>query len=530
MANTKISQLTANTNPTGNEELVYAYNNTNGKMTTNTLKTFVQPDLSGYQEKLISWTNIKTINNSSILWSWNIDISWWGGGNWQFLFDAVVASDGSGDFTTVSAALADWKSTIYVRKWSYTDTTWDATNRNVMIVWERWATITFSELTSTWTTGYVMRVSTWYNYYLEWLKFIVTSWHSFFSSYQNTNWDYRFKVVDCDFNISTIDKMFYSWWLDIYVNSNEWLNERFNPSVNWFFWCKIKVTTSDFTLSDTWATSQIVPYTRCYISWINFGWNREFWEDCVVNATSIRSDLRWRWNTFNIKAKHSSATAVELSWLYDSHVNFDSTFTDKIIITYCDNIYIYCDWTPSELDITRSSKWLKITVNNSTTVKCSADLITWCDFDLANNSIFTLDWSQLVFVWNNVWSNNTTTTNVLEVKECAWNTFPWAINIWENWENNFVHFSNNACWSDAACTIYATNGIITGNKFGTEAYSKPVTFKSWAVRNVFSANYCYSISLESWANNNIVTSNMLYGSSSVSDSWTWNMKNNNLSN
>jgi hypothetical protein len=44
MANTKISQLTANTNPTGNEELVYAYNNTNGKMTLNTMKTFTSSD------------------------------------------------------------------------------------------------------------------------------------------------------------------------------------------------------------------------------------------------------------------------------------------------------------------------------------------------------------------------------------------------------------------------------------------------------------------------------------------------------
>lgn len=41
MANTKISQLTANTNPTWLEELVYAYDNGNGKMTLNTMKSFV---------------------------------------------------------------------------------------------------------------------------------------------------------------------------------------------------------------------------------------------------------------------------------------------------------------------------------------------------------------------------------------------------------------------------------------------------------------------------------------------------------
>lgn len=41
MANTKISALTANTNPTWNEEFVYAYNNANWKITLDTMKTFV---------------------------------------------------------------------------------------------------------------------------------------------------------------------------------------------------------------------------------------------------------------------------------------------------------------------------------------------------------------------------------------------------------------------------------------------------------------------------------------------------------
>jgi len=79
MANTKISALTANTNPTGNEELVYAYNNANGKMTLNTMKTFASADS---QPALVSGVNIKTINGDSILWSWNLVVSWWGGGGW----------------------------------------------------------------------------------------------------------------------------------------------------------------------------------------------------------------------------------------------------------------------------------------------------------------------------------------------------------------------------------------------------------------------------------------------------------------
>lgn len=76
MANTKISALTANTNPNWSEEFVYAYNNANGKITLNTMKTYAN---TWQQAALVSGVNIKTINNTSILWSWNIDVSWgWG--------------------------------------------------------------------------------------------------------------------------------------------------------------------------------------------------------------------------------------------------------------------------------------------------------------------------------------------------------------------------------------------------------------------------------------------------------------------
>ncbi len=80
MANTKISALTANTNPNWNEEFVYAYNNANGKISLNTMKTFASSDS---QPTLVSGVNIKTINSQSILWSGNIDVSWWGGGGWS---------------------------------------------------------------------------------------------------------------------------------------------------------------------------------------------------------------------------------------------------------------------------------------------------------------------------------------------------------------------------------------------------------------------------------------------------------------
>lgn len=59
MANTKISALTANTNPTGSEEFVYAYNNANGKITLDTMKTFVW------------WAGVTTLSADANIWELN---------------------------------------------------------------------------------------------------------------------------------------------------------------------------------------------------------------------------------------------------------------------------------------------------------------------------------------------------------------------------------------------------------------------------------------------------------------------------
>jgi len=37
------------------------------------------------QDALVSWTNIKTVNSQSLLWSWNIAISWWHDYSWNTL-------------------------------------------------------------------------------------------------------------------------------------------------------------------------------------------------------------------------------------------------------------------------------------------------------------------------------------------------------------------------------------------------------------------------------------------------------------
>lgn len=159
MANTKISALTANTNPNWSEEFVYAYNNANGKITLNTMKTYAN---TGQQAELVSGVNIKTINNTSILWSGNIDVSWWGGGS-------AEPTELWGDANIWE--LSEWwyvtTHDLYYVSWSKipTNTLTGATNKQMLFVveestGEKWFFV-FNEWHK--NTSYVDRAGFWYS-------------------------------------------------------------------------------------------------------------------------------------------------------------------------------------------------------------------------------------------------------------------------------------------------------------------------------------------------------------------------------
>lgn len=136
MANTKISALPANNNPTGNEELVYALNNSNGKMSLSTMKTFAN---TGQQTALVSWVNIKTINNESILWSWNIDTSWWWGGSRQ-----PTELSGDANIWELSEGVYVTDYDLYFKTWEKVPAAWNLYQRRQMLFvaeevgWDKW--------------------------------------------------------------------------------------------------------------------------------------------------------------------------------------------------------------------------------------------------------------------------------------------------------------------------------------------------------------------------------------------------------
>lgn len=76
MANTKISALTANTNPNWSEEFVYAYNNANGKITLNTMKAFIGSG-SGSVTTLSADANIWELEEGTYVTTYNLYYKSW---------------------------------------------------------------------------------------------------------------------------------------------------------------------------------------------------------------------------------------------------------------------------------------------------------------------------------------------------------------------------------------------------------------------------------------------------------------------
>ena len=125
MANTKISQLTNLTTPTWSEEFVYAYNNANGKVTLNTVKSFVW------------WAWITTLNADANIWE---------------------LTDGT--YTTAYD--------LYYKTWEIvSDATWWTQNQMLFVVsdisWNKWFFVFNSDSFSNWSAyfGYSQSSSSW---------------------------------------------------------------------------------------------------------------------------------------------------------------------------------------------------------------------------------------------------------------------------------------------------------------------------------------------------------------------------------
>lgn len=183
MANTKISALTANTNPSWLEEFVYAYNNANGKITLNTMKTFV-------------WgAGITTLNTDANIWE-------------------------------LSGGIYETTHELYYKSWNAVPhASWGVMDLKQMIfiidswIWQK-AYFTFNEATI-WTSTY-SRASYWY-------------------SNSSSDWICN-QLWSRDWALQEYQPLVTTWWIDalqrypitqVIDNISDWTNELRISTRDW---------------------------------------------------------------------------------------------------------------------------------------------------------------------------------------------------------------------------------------------------------------------------------------------------------
>lgn len=513
MANTKISALTANTNPNWWEELVYAYNNANGKMTLNTMKTFVQnnlswyattADLAGKQDTLVSWTNIKTINNTSLLWNGNIDITWWtsytawtwisitswtisntwvtsvNGQTWDVtvswgggsaMYDCVVSADGTWDYTTIWAAIAAGKTSIFVKNWAYTESTWwnASSTGKLNLVWESkdWVVITIPNTATPASWSKFIDMGTWQYLYLTNLSFNI----SFTSSVKYLAYETEemwFLVDNCNFTYSSTYQwaiIFYMSWVISCTSRASGLDTFSNHPESWIYWCKFYTETPN--TYRIFIVRWDMYFERCLFQTWNSAWQIAFYwawdrifKQCTINAYTLYS-----------KSDTFYTTYIEIfSWWWIEY------WTDTVFyIEWMQDSRIDLPWTMS-LKPNRISLWAMI--NSEATMYTLAASVWWATFNWISNVI----------------NSHVKSSNTIELNAWAYNSFfEWTVSC-----DVAVPFVWNRV-SDWA-NFWSIGAIIMWNVFGNE----------------------FDVA---WDTNIIVWNQMVWA---IVDTGTWNVKANNI--
>lgn len=545
MANTKISQLTALTNPTWNEEFVYAYNGSNGKITLDTMKTY---STSWSQPTLVSWTNIKTINNQSILWSWNLTVSW-------ASYDCVVDASGNGDYTTINAALTAWENSIFVKNWTYNEWTQLLIKTpTVYIQWESsdWVIVNL-EKSSTETTylWYINFDSTDYTEDLIWvinnITFNAVIWKGSQAYYfvlaetpavhNNKNIainscyiNLLSKVANCDICMSQLTAS------EAYVNSILSFNNciiktaahssvtpsdvsfrfytaqetqqsrlqktvsndcRFIMEKDWFMNMFIRWTNNNCSYWINWDNSEDLVYMR--IQWYNtwcffdFGW---------YGTKSIAWVLIWctLWNYWSWKKDNTKVTAVH-NWVSSWAAEWESSHSYSVwdVVRYEWIIYICTEAHTSDswwLDYNKFSWYLWYTyISKSSRITNS---YLW----LSGDTIIWDEQSSAPWIWAEEWwfiSNNEIT---------VW-TWWYIISLWRNimtWNNI------SSTMYTVSYDVYATDNCVVNSNFFNFGTAWSVnwvwsnTIISWNILNAYSWTPTCTVT---GAQNNIADNNII---------------------
>lgn len=514
MANTKISQLTALTNPTWNEEFVYALNNANGKVTLDTMKTYTQ---TWTQEELVSWTNIKTINGNSILGSWNLVISWWGWAWEDNDYDAVVDANGGWDYTSISDAITAGIKRIYVRNWTYSMSSQTLSTWDFKLVWEskEWVQINITYPTRSWTifTMTSNTTDTSHSFLITNVTFNITySWEYWYFILFNIPTNWVLTVNDCNIRVvsATNGCNFYltdrSWgWMIVNWSYIEVFPTTWTPSWVWFLWGISTMEVNESTIvvdadSSIWTT------------WLTFDWNCGWtYNWCIFKIWVSHNTV---WDIANMWGWHADSCTYSTSGkanirIYGEQVNcsfptiWDSATYDTALATAVawNNITI---WKPS----TSYSVWDYVqSWHLLTLARCKTAHTSWATFD--NSKRDAVYWDIYI-----TWDLNDCTLGIKWIAVMSWvaqysTAFTLPATMSTMSETTFIVYNNSSL---------TTNGLV-------------ILWYRWLTNSRIEANYNYKwwikILMPSecsmFANNRIISYTW-----SIYSSWKANMITNNI--
>lgn len=409
MANQKISQLTPNTTPNGNEEFPFAYNNANGKMTTDTIKGYVN---TWMQQQLVSGTNIKTINGNSLLWSWNITISWWGGWGWITWYDCVVDAWGNWDYTTIWAAIAWWNRIILVMPWTYNESEWND-------IIDSWIVLHGMNPDTTIVNVTVDSSDPSYPY------FIKIDW--------TADWIYTADIRNITFNVTYARRWTLMYW---YSSSSD--RKLFSSFTN----CVINTTSSSdavWNLIIYSYPSSLEEYAKLYncrinitsdVSW-HYTWlmsnNTIIFKECIFN---IKTSYWYVWVNLDNLFNCTIVWRADWTWYtYTSLYNIYNTECEIYDNHSLDRWRLYVRWAYN------SKIWHSYSVYPSTQV----DLSTILPDREAAHAYTTWDLIWYNFTLYECLESHTSTSNIWD-DEDKWQDVTW-IEMWES-SNSNIRFSS----------------------------------------------------------------------------------------
>jgi hypothetical protein len=306
------------------------------------------------QETLVSWTNIKTINNTSLLWSGNIDIQTGGNytaGNWIDITNDEIWLDGTYEWNFVDYSAMQWPASDgfhipLITEWQWLKTIMDWLG---LTTWDNWR------------INLHMPFAGYRSYSSAGLDFKDTSgsyWSSspYPAGSNNARYLYLFSsYVRADYK----DNRAYGFSVRCFKDSYEtptssWTVVQGTLWSAWIFWNQsqglISITdwTTGYTMMDKnlWATTVYNNWNTLTQAnmWNMYQWWNNYWFpstwSVTTSSTQVNAQNYWPWNYYSSStfitwsndwsSVHNDNLRWGVTWIQTSTVSWNLVLWDKL--------------------------------------------------------------------------------------------------------------------------------------------------------------------------------------------------------